>query len=59
MRPLVAILVLAGLVLSTPALAVNVGEPAPGFTLFDTQGVQRSLSDYQGQVVVLFFVGYG
>jgi peroxiredoxin len=36
-----------------------VGDPAPDFTLFDTDGVQRSLSDYDDTVVVLFFVGWG
>jgi peroxiredoxin len=30
-----------------------VGQPAPSFTLTDTNGARRSLSDYQGKVVVL------
>ena len=36
-----------------------VGASAPDFTLTDTQGISHSLSDYAGEVVVLYFVGYG
>jgi cytochrome oxidase Cu insertion factor (SCO1/SenC/PrrC family) len=35
------------------------GEPAPDFSLHDTDGVLHTLSDYRGQVVLLFFVGWG
>jgi len=48
------------LVLVSPAAAqLPVGAEAPDFTLSDTQGVPRTLSDYTDQVVVLFFVGWG
>jgi len=60
LRPILAALALSGLLLTAAAgHAANVGDPAPGFTLLDTQDVPRSLSDYDGQVVVLFLVGYG
>ncbi len=34
---------------------IAVGKPAPDFTLADATGQQVSLSDYQGQPVLLFF----
>ncbi len=40
-------------------LAQNVGDPAPDFTLTSLDGNAVSLSDYQGKVVFLFFLGYG
>lgn len=53
-------LVLLLLSFAAPAAAqLGVGEVAPGFTLSDVGGTPRSLADYDGQVVVLFFVGYG
>ncbi len=45
-------LVLAAL-LARPAAGAEVGQPAPDFTLKDESGVQRSLGDYRGKVVVL------
>ena len=33
--------------------AVKIGEPAPNFTLTDTTGKKRSLSEYAGKIVVL------
>jgi peroxiredoxin Q/BCP len=33
----------------------NVGDPAPGFSVRDHTGVERSLSDYRGKTVVLWF----
>ena len=62
MPRLLCLLVLLATVtaLVTPAAAqLAVGANAPDFTLSDTQGVPRTLSDYDGQVVVLFFVGWG
>ena len=34
---------------------LEVGTQAPEFTLLDQNGVERSLSDYRGQKVVLYF----
>jgi peroxiredoxin len=36
--------------------AVNVGQPAPDFTLTDTLGRARSLSEFKGKVIVLEWV---
>jgi len=33
----------------------GIGQPAPGFTLPDSAGVNRSLSSYRGRVVMLNF----
>ena len=42
------------LLFHSAALATaSVGEPAPGFSVTDSYGETRSLSDFQGQVVVL------
>jgi len=37
------------------ALAVNIGDKAPAFTLPATIGKQQSLANYGGKTVVLFF----
>ena len=37
-------------------MAVEVGQAAPGFSLYDTDRNQRSLSDFKGKNVVLAFV---
>lgn len=34
---------------------LSVGDPAPGFTVQDHTGATRSLSDYRGKNVVLWF----
>lgn len=39
--------------LAAPAAAVEIGAPAPGFTLTDSHGKQRSLAAYKGKTVVL------
>jgi len=52
---------LAVAVLAAPAGAVAsavVGEPAPAFTLTDTNGKQHSLSEYQGRFVVLEWINH-
>jgi peroxiredoxin Q/BCP len=36
-------------------MPISAGNPAPDFTLPDENGVQRKLSDYRGQSVVLYF----
>jgi cytochrome oxidase Cu insertion factor (SCO1/SenC/PrrC family) len=38
---------------STAFAAVTVGEPAPGFTLTDSNGVSHNLADFAGKTVVL------
>ena len=45
------------LVACTMAYGIDEGETAPDFTLTDTEGQEHSLSDYDGEVVVLFFLG--
>ena len=49
-----------GLLLAAPAVyaAVETGKPAPNFTLTDTQGKSRSLSDFKNQYVVLEWVNH-
>ncbi len=42
-----------GLTLATPALGVEVGQPAPDFTLRDLDGKVVKLSDLRGKLVVL------
>lgn len=39
--------------LSSAAMATTVGEPAPGFTLTDSNGKSHSLPDFKGKTVVL------
>jgi thioredoxin-dependent peroxiredoxin len=36
-------------------MPISAGNPAPDFTLPDENGVERKLSDYRGQPVVLYF----
>jgi len=45
--------VCAALALIASAFAVKVGDPAPGFTVVDSNGKQQHLSDYKGKFVVL------
>jgi peroxiredoxin len=40
-------------VLAAVALAVKIGDPAPGFTAVDSNGKQQKLSEYKGKYVVL------
>ena len=37
----------------------RVGQPAPEFTLTAQYGSDHTLSDYQGNVVLLMIIGYG
>src|SRR5258708_11845084 len=41
------------LALLTSALAIKIGEPAPGFSAIDSNGKAQSLADYKGKYVVL------
>lgn len=53
MRPLRTLTLASTLALSLPALAADVGQPAPAFTLKDENGQAHSLSEYKGRIVVL------
>jgi len=44
-----------GLLLGASAQAIEVGDPAPDFTLPGSDGKQYSLSDLRGQHVVIAF----
>jgi alkyl hydroperoxide reductase subunit AhpC len=44
---------------SLPALAATAGQPAPDFTLTDTQGKAVQLSDFKGKYVVLEWTNPG
>ena len=52
------VLVLGVLCLASPALAADVGDPAPAFTHNTLDHGQISLSDYSGKVLYLYFLGY-
>lgn len=41
------------------ATAATVGEPAPQFSLVDTDGQTRELSEFEGKIVVLEWTNYG
>jgi AhpC/TSA family protein len=49
----VALMVLSLTAVPAPGEAVEVGEPAPEFTLASTNGVDISLSDFRGRKFVL------
>ena len=58
-KSLVSLTALA--VLGTSALdaqAPQVGDPAPDFLLDRLDGGQAALSDFEGQVVLIFFLGF-
>jgi hypothetical protein len=50
------ILAVAGLGFATASAQVEVGAPAPDFTLIDIDGKTHTLSDYRGKMVVLEWV---
>jgi len=55
-RTLIAV---AAIGASMPALAATAGQPAPNFTLTDTQGNAVQLSDFKGKYVVLEWTNPG
>ena len=57
---LVSLATLAALGVSTiDAQVPQIGDPAPDFVLDRLDGGQAALSDFEGQVVLIFFLGYG
>jgi peroxiredoxin len=54
----VAALITAAAVPATARAAAVVGQPAPGFTLVDSNGARHTLSDLKGKVVVLEWVNF-
>lgn len=60
----VAVLIIATILIfgtfssSMAAEKAQVGNPAPDFTLVDTNGEDRTLSDYRGKYVVLEWINY-
>ena len=58
-KPLLHLATLAVLGASAlDAQAQQVGDPAPDFLLDRLDGGQATLSDFEGQVVLIFFLGY-
>ena len=56
LKPLVLLSAFLMVCLAPAAVAkVNVGDPAPDFTLNDVDGVPHSLSDFVGKVILLNF----
>ena len=43
----------ASLLLAAPALAADVGQPAPAFNLKDEVGASHALDQYRGKIVIL------
>jgi peroxiredoxin len=41
-----------------PAAAIEVGQPAPDFTLQETDGTTHTLSALRGRAVLLAFIGH-
>jgi len=63
-RSTYALVLVCSLLLTAAPLAAaqseaTVGETAPDFTLPDTEGEEHSLSDYEGQYVVLEWLNFG
>jgi hypothetical protein len=57
---LTAALLASGSLLAGPAIAAaTVGQPAPAFTLQDTDGKTRTLAEFKGKTVVLEWVNPG
>src|ERR1700689_3748646 len=52
-RTLTTLALFAALGLTTTAMAVEIGKPAPDFTGTDINGKTVKLSDYKGKIVIL------
>ena len=58
-KSLVSLAALAMLGVSTlDAQVPQIGDPAPDFLLDRVDGGQAALSDFEGRVVLIFFLGY-
>ncbi len=57
----IAVIAGLGMIVAASAslMGANPGEPAPEFTLLDSNGNEHSLSDYKGKFVVLEWVNHG
>jgi hypothetical protein len=55
---MLSLLIVIGLSLGNPLSAQEIGEPAPAFTLTDSNGNEHKLSDFRGQVVVLEWLNH-
>jgi peroxiredoxin len=58
-RVLTALALTAVLGVAIPALAAEVGKPAPAFKLKDEAGQEHSLAQYQGKIIVLEWTNPG
>ena len=58
-KPLLHLTTLAVLGASALDAAPRIGDPAPDFVLDRVDGGQAALSDFEGQVVLIFFLGFG
>lgn len=56
---MMAALLLAALLAAPARAEVTIGEEAPDFTVMDVQGNEHSLSDFEGQYVVLEWINHG
>lgn len=52
-RVVIALLITVGV--GSVAVAQKVGESAPNFAVLDMDGIQRTLEDFQGQVLIINF----
>jgi len=55
LKSTLALVIAAGTAVAAP----QIGEPAPGFTLTDSNGQSHNLSDFQGKFVVLEWLNHG
>ncbi len=53
----ISLFLLVLILLAGQGYALQVGDPAPDFTLMDIDGFEYTLSDHAGKVVFLNFMG--